>query len=110
MYFDFFSKSVPLARVLIAACLTLRESLKKTIRRERRRDFPVGPPSLADLAEKPGKYRKTRTGDRFLLLDEQEEDARYVVFATRRNLTLLAKSRTWFVDGTFKTSQNIFSR
>ena len=40
--------------------------------------------------------------------DEKEERPRVLVFAARRNLRLLAKSDTWFVDGTFKTAPSLF--
>ena len=43
--------------------------------------------------------------------DENTEDTpRVIVFATRRNLELLAQSHTWFLDGAFKVSPTIFTQ
>ncbi len=39
----------------------------------------------------------------FLVKDiKVKEDARHLLFATRTQLDLLAKARTWYVDATFK--------
>ena len=40
--------------------------------------------------------------------DEDEEKDRVLVFGTARNIDLLCQSEVWFLDGTFKTSSNLF--
>ncbi|KAK3908569.1 FLYWCH-type zinc finger-containing protein 1 [Frankliniella fusca] len=98
-----------------------RENLKKMMRRGRRTDLPKNPVRLSELRELPEKFTKTLLGENFVLFDsrtpesdegedgeEDEGDNRVIVFGTRRNLELLGKSGTWFVDGTFKTSPKIF--
>lgn len=95
-----------------------RENIKKSLRRERRKELPPEPQSLAELGVIPEKYRKTLAGDNFLLYDSFDEgddegddegiDKRTLIFGTRRNLHILAVSKVWFLDGTFKTSPTIF--
>ena len=36
------------------------------------------------------------------------ETPRVIVFATEENVKELARAKTWFLDGTFKTAPNIF--
>lgn len=84
-----------------------RENLKKSIRGTRRKNLPDNPTSLLELGELPVDFKKTTTGDQFLIYDsknddDDELDGRIIVFATRRNLELLAASSMWFLDGTFK--------
>lgn len=56
----------------------------------------------------------TTTGDRFLIYDskgtQDVTSGRVIVFSTRRNLELLATSRIWYLDGTFKVSPSIFTQ
>ena len=40
--------------------------------------------------------------------EHAEATHRVLVFATRRNIEFLCGSTTWFVDGTFSTSPNLF--
>ena len=93
-----------------------RENLKKIIRRERSRDLPANPTSLAHLGTIPDKYQKTEVGDKFLLYDNIEDDDsgetedRVIVFGTLRNISLLSKCKTWYLGGTFKTAPNIFTQ
>lgn len=109
--------------------LPVREALSKAMRRERRKNLPPNPRSLAELGRVPTMYAKTLLGEQFLLYDsladeEEDEDEDYsdsdseerderdrvLVFATARNIEVLCKSRIWFVDGTFKTSPGIFTQ
>lgn len=101
----------------VIAHMPERENLKKQIRRERRKDLPPEPVRLEDLAEIPERFRKTQLGDKFLLYDSYEDDdvddgddGRVIVFATQRNIQLLQRSPMWFLDGTFKTSPNLFTQ
>lgn len=94
----------------VIAQLPERENLKKSIRRQRRQNLPVNPKSLADLLEIPDRYKNTLVGDNFLMHDSHEDDNRVIVFGSRRNLELLARSPVWFLDGTFKVSPVIFTQ
>jgi len=71
-----------------------------------RKNLPPNPKTLSDLGTLPDQYQKTFTGEKFLIYDSLDDDSvregRVVVFSTRRNLKLLAKSDCWFLDGTFK--------
>lgn len=106
-----------------------QEALKKAMRRERRKNLPPNPKKLSDLGELPDQYQRTLQGERFLIWDsghddesdeddyEEEEEQqeqvganRVLVFSTRRNLELLCQSSTWFVDGTFKVTPDLFTQ
>ena len=82
------------------------------MRRARRRNLPANPVSLEDFNEVPGRFQRTLRGENFLICDsddvDEEIEGRVLVFATRRNLEILSSSPTWFLDGTFKVSPNIF--
>ena len=98
----------------VIANLPLRENLRKTIRRERRIGLPPNPKSLDELEDLPPKYQLSAKGEQFLLFDSRDDPdfgiGRVIVFSTRRNLEQLAKSDTWFVDGTFKVCPSIFTQ
>lgn len=98
----------------VVSQLPERESLKKSMRYVRRKNLPKNPVSLQDLGDLPSTYKKTATGDNFMIYDSREDDdsdddddenddeERIIVFATRRNIELLSSSPIWFLDGTFK--------
>lgn len=105
-----------------------REALSRAMRRERRKNLPSNPTSLAAMGSVPTRFAKTLLGEKFLIydsraaadedvdsdpevgFDEEEEPARVLVYSTARNIELLCQSPTWFVDGTFKTSPSIFTQ
>ena len=90
--------------------------------------IPTNPTSLAAMASVPTQFTRTLLGEKFLIhdsrdaedesvdsepevgIDEDEEPARVLVYSTARNIELLCRSPTWFVDGTFKTSPSIFTQ
>ena len=92
--------------------MPVRENLKKTVRRTRQDQLPPNPKSLADLQDLPPEYTKTFKDEAFLLYDSRSDPAfehgRVLVFSTRKNLEMLSKSSTWFVDGTFKVAPSMF--
>eukprot|EP00102_Acyrthosiphon_pisum_P019707 XP_016656917.1 PREDICTED: uncharacterized protein LOC107882696 [Acyrthosiphon pisum] len=83
-----------------------RDNLKKSMRKVRRKNLPPNPKTLNDFGTLPDRYQKTLTGEHFLIYDSLDDDSvnegRVVVFSTRRNLELLARSDCWFLVGTFK--------
>lgn len=107
-------------------------ALAQSVRRARRRDLPANPTKLSALGELPEVFQKTLLGENFLLydsgapqVDDESEDEdepeptddeeapvrkRVLVFGTRRNVELLCQSRTWFIDGTFRTAPHIFTQ
>lgn len=95
--------------------LPSRESLKTQMRRVRRKNMPANPTSLLDLHEIPDRFKETLTKEKFLFYDSNSDEnyshgGRILIFATRRNLELLARSEEWFLDGTFKVSPKIFTQ
>lgn len=78
-----------------------RRNIKKALRRVRRIQLPPNPTSITTLGVLPERFQNTLQGERFLIFDNGLDD-RVLVFATRRNLEVLARSSRWFLDGTFK--------
>lgn len=89
-----------------------RMNIAKRIRRERAKNFPANPKSLADLENIPPEYRRTERGDNFLQYDSYEDPTwqggRVMIFFTDDNIRRLFSSNYWFSDGTFKVSPSIF--
>jgi hypothetical protein len=86
--------------------------LKRKIKRIRKTEsgIPANPTSIKELVI-PESYQKTLKGENFLAYDSGQEDAqRILIFTTTANLNLLKTSSNWYVDGTFKTSPNMFEQ
>lgn len=88
--------------VSVISELPERYNLVKSLRNVRRRDLPPNPITLGQLGEIPERFQKSLAGEKFLLSDSIVNEGRVIVYATRRNLEVLARSEIWFVDGTFK--------
>ena len=67
----------------------------------------VGPSTPLDDLIIPDKFKKTKTGENFLIYDSKDKD-RLLIFATERNLQLLNSSQQWFMDGTFNSVPSLF--
>ncbi|KAK5638651.1 hypothetical protein RI129_012946 [Pyrocoelia pectoralis] len=85
--------------------------MKRTIRNVRTKHNlgPAVPLHRRDIAFEE-RYTQTENGEQFLLFDSGPEEDRLLVFSTRRNMQLLARSRHWYADGTFKTVPSLFSQ
>ena len=120
---------LPLVIEGILSQLPEREALAKAMRRERRLRLPTNPRSLQELRELPEEFQRTLLDEKFLMYDSRDEDSeeeegesedsdaeerpprdRVLVFSTRRNIELLCRSATWFLDGTFKTAPSLFTQ
>ncbi|CAB0044117.1 unnamed protein product [Trichogramma brassicae] len=80
-----------------------RENLKQLMRRARGKDLPCNSLTLDDLEGIPDRFQLTAAGDRFLIGDSRldinfNDNGRVIVFSTRRNLEILARSDVWFLD------------
>ena len=89
------------------ALLPGKESLKKVAQRARRalNPRPRAPLSLDELHLDPEDCSTLRKAD-MLLFDNGSDEKRVIIFATSDNLNMLAKSNSWYLDGTFKCSSN----
>ena len=106
----------------VLAELPDRHNITKRIQRERLRGMPTNPRKVENLGVIPDMFRTSLEGENFLVYDsfengpdvsdvDDDEDGkigRVLIFATKGNLRLFAKSEIWFVDGTFKTAPSIF--
>lgn len=118
---------LPSVSTAVLSQMPEREALNKAMRRARRKNLPPNPRSLGEMGAVPERFQRTLLGERFLIYDSREEDLdeaeseaegedgdtervpeRVLVFGTSRNVELLCQSRTWYVDGTFKTSPRLF--
>ena len=79
------------------------DSIRRTIRRARRKNVPEEPRSMQFVL--PEKWKTTMGGESkvFLIYDSESEN-RMLIFATSRALTILSSASLWFMDGTFKCS------
>ena len=86
------------------------ESVKRTIRTYKSRsEENCGNPTCAAEIIVPEKYKVTLKQEPFLLFDSGYGDVnRMIIFAAPRFLSLLADSRTWYADGTFKVVPEYF--
>ena len=99
--------ALPGASAGVLAHLLEKENLKKAIKRYRCKNCPPNPTSLDDLGDIPDTSQKTITGDKFLIFDsfnQEDLNGRVLVFATRKNLEILAASPVWYMDGSFKVT------
>ena len=80
-------------------------ALKKAAQRARKKmnPRPRAPVSLADLVLTDEDCRTLRGVD-MLLYDNGSDERRVVMLATAGNLTTLAESSSWYLDGTFKSA------
>lgn len=88
-------------------------SLRRTIQRDRAQKLPPNPTILDELQEIPAEFRITKSGDDFLLYDSfddrtWESNQRILMYTTDNNITKLALSPNWYLDGTFKVVPAIF--
>ncbi|XP_068246839.1 uncharacterized protein [Palaemon carinicauda] len=65
------------------------------------------PSNLADMVI-PSEYKKTSSGEDFLLYDSGLNEQRILLFSPPTNISLLEKSDNWFGDGTFKIVPELF--
>ena len=82
--------------------------IRRDIRRQRKRAGNPIPVPQDRFFGIPPEYQQTAAGEAFLLHDTGNGDNRILVFATNENIQLLAESQSWFMDGTFKTSPELF--
>jgi len=85
--------------------------IKRTLCRIRQinSSAPSNPLTLTDITI-PNNYSQTIDGRQFLINDIEPVENRILVFATEKNLDLLAKSDHWFSDGTFKSCPPLFAQ
>ena len=69
--------------------------------------IPTLPKSLADHKDLPDKYKLTLNGTNFLS-SPIEMFSKYIMMASLIGLTILADSKKWWCDGTFKTSPKFY--
>jgi len=100
----------------VLAHLPKREALKRSVNRRRQAELPQNPQSLEDLLQILPEFQNTLAWEKILLYDsldddnQERDDPRILVFATRENLRKLAHSPTWFCYGTFKVCPSLFTR
>lgn len=95
----------------VMAKLPTVPTMKRTIRniRIKHNSCPAIPHNRSDI-EFPEIYKTTENGEPFLLYDSGKSENRILIFSTTRNLQLLARSKHWYADGTYKTVPHLFQQ
>lgn len=96
------------AKAKIGKC----DSIKRHIRKQQSARRPPEPATLADLdIADPWTTTGGENPRQFLIYDNGGGDRdRIVVFASNTGLRHLARSQTWYMDGNFALSPNIFKQ
>ena len=90
----------------IASKLSTFPSLKSSLYRARQSRLHILPQHREDI-HIVGQWEKSLSGEQFLLCEEGDAD-KLIIFATRRNMNLLAEAKTIYVDGTFEVCPKLF--
>ena len=94
--------SVP---VEVRAAIRQRDSVKRSVRREKAKAFPANPRSHSDLDE----WTLTNDEKPFPIHDSgADSPERMLLFASEVGLTQLAQADTWHMDGTFDSAPTLF--
>ena len=85
-----------------------KETISKMIRRVRK-EGPQEPSDLQDMFI-PDEYRKTFSGETFLVSESNIGDDKILLFTTHSNVKKLKDAHFWIMDGTFKTVPTLFKQ
>ncbi|KFD50538.1 hypothetical protein M513_08606 [Trichuris suis] len=91
----------------IAPCLPSSNALRCQVRRIRRGQRTVELKALSDV-HVPETLRKTLNGEQFLVKDAVVGEDRILLFTTTANIHKLSGAPMWLMDGTFRTTPNVF--
>lgn len=86
------------------------DSLKRTIQRVRKKQFPTLRPNCVEELTIPDIYQITDKKEKFLYFDSGSKNMRVLVFCTEDNLKILKKCSQWYADGTFKSAPPLFNQ
>ena len=85
------------------------QTVRRTIRKARRRINQEPLPRNREELEIPEQYQRLENGELFLLYDSGVGVAnRIIIFGTQRNLDMLDMYDQYFMDGTFKIVPDLF--
>lgn len=77
---------------------------QRSIQRIRKdKDVPIEPKTFADIIIPPN-YQVNALNEQFLLYDNNDNQRRILIFATKQHLDLLNDCESWHCDGTFAVS------
>jgi hypothetical protein len=78
-------------------------SQRSILRARKDNDVPTEPKTFADIIIPPN-YQVNSTDQQFLLYDNNDNQRRILIFATKQHLDLLNDCESWHCDGTFAVS------
>ncbi|KAL4105220.1 hypothetical protein QTP88_020483 [Uroleucon formosanum] len=96
----------------ISGALPSVATMKKTVQRLRRckNALPVNPSTLSEITI-IDPYTLTLNNKPFLFYDSGSDDVnRILLFSTEDNLKILSDQCHWFIDGTIKSSPQLFTQ
>jgi len=95
----------------VAVQLPSIRGMKQAMRRVRRvEQLPLPTPEHLDSLVIPDAYKRTLSGENFLLHDSGPGQNRFFIFSTERNLERMRQCEHWYADGTFKSSPPLFQQ
>lgn len=87
-----------------AAIVPQYTACQRSIQRIRKdKDVPTEPKTFADIII-PMMLQQNVAGEQFLLYDNNDDEKRTLIFASKEHLQLLNDCSSWHCDGTFKVS------
>lgn len=85
------------------------QARKKGYYNQRHKIYPKLPKTIEEIIL-PEEYKQTVDRKRYLLWDKLKETNKSLAMASDNQIYCLGMSKVWHVDGTFKTSPNLFYR
>ncbi|CAF1264599.1 unnamed protein product [Adineta steineri] len=83
---------------------------QRSIQRVRRdKDIPTEPKTFADIII-PLNYQVNSLNEQFLLYDNNDNQRRILIFASKQHLDFLNECESWHCDGTFAVAPTLFEQ
>lgn len=84
-------------------------ALRNTLAKKRKDNLHKAPTDLNEL-EIPDAYKRTSSGDDFVLFDSGPGLTRIIMFSTQKNMDFLGTCSTLYMDGTFDVCPPLFNQ
>ena len=89
-------------RSIVASKFKPYQVQKTTLQKRKSKTLPAQPPNIQNI-DIAGDFGLTLEYLKFLQYDNKSENQRVIILACDEAIKLLAKAKTWHIDGTFKS-------